>query len=114
MAFNYPEGAVSILTEYHEDGSLLDLLNTVLALPEAVIRCIFIETCEILKDYYERTEMQFGGLSPSQIIITKNGKIKLGMGLYYHFSNINSNSIYHLKTPQKVTKYNLKYLAFFR
>ena len=33
MAFNYPEGAVSILTEYHEEGSLLDLLNTVMTLP---------------------------------------------------------------------------------
>lgn len=48
--------------------------------------------------------MQFGGLSPSQIIITDRG-VKLGMGLYYHFSNSNSNSIYHLKTPQKAAKY---------
>ncbi len=57
--------------------------------------------------------MQFGGLSPSQIILTEGG-IKLGMGLYYHFSNINSNSIYHLKTPQKVTKYSLPYTAYSR
>lgn len=54
--------------------------------------------------------MQFGGLSPSQIILTEGG-IKLGMGLYYHFSNINSNSIYHLKTPQKVAKYFLPHSA---
>jgi hypothetical protein len=52
MAFNYPEGAVSILTEYHEDGSLLDLLNVVLALPEATIRSVFKDVCETLKDYY--------------------------------------------------------------
>ena len=38
MAFNYPEGAVSILTDYHQQGSLLDLLNAVLTLPESVIR----------------------------------------------------------------------------
>lgn len=106
MAFNYPEGAVSILTEYHEEGSLLDLLNTVMTLPESTIRSIFKDACEILREYYEITELQFGGLSPSQIIIANNG-IKLGMGLYYHFSNINSNSIYHLKTPQKITKYHL-------
>jgi serine/threonine protein kinase len=49
MAFNYPEGAVSILTEYHEEGSLLDLLKVVLALPESAIRTVFKETCEILK-----------------------------------------------------------------
>jgi hypothetical protein len=54
--------------------------------------------------------MQFGGLSPSQVILTEGG-IKLGMGLYYHFSNINSNSIYHLKTPQKVAKYSLPHTA---
>ena len=58
------------------------------------------------------TELQFGGLSPSQIIIANNG-IKLGMGLYYHFSNINSNSIYHLKTPQKITKYPMLWLSIF-
>ncbi len=52
MAFNYPEGAVSILTEYHEDGSLLDLLNVVLALPEATIRSVFKDVCDTLKDYY--------------------------------------------------------------
>lgn len=38
MAFNYPEGAVSILTDYVPEGSLLDLLHTVLTLPESVIR----------------------------------------------------------------------------
>ncbi len=54
-----------------------------------------------LKRFYEITEMQFGGLSPSQILITDDGEIKLGMGLYYHFNNSNSNSIYHIKTPQK-------------
>jgi hypothetical protein len=110
MAFNYPEGAVSILTEYHEDGSLLDLLNVVLALPESTIRSVFKEVCESLKEYYELTEMQFGGLSPSQVILAESG-IKLGMGLYYHFSNINSNSIYHLKTPQKVAKYPTRHSA---
>lgn len=76
----------------------------VLALPESTIRSVFKEVCESLKEYYELTEMQFGGLSPSQVILSESG-IKLGMGLYYHFSNINSNSIYHLKTPQKVAKY---------
>jgi hypothetical protein len=52
MAFNYPEGAVSILTEYHEDGSLLDLLGAVLALPETTIRAVFKEVADVLKEYY--------------------------------------------------------------
>jgi len=46
--------------------------------------------------------MQFGGISPSQVLITDEGTIKLGMGLYYHFNNSTSSSIYHIKTPQKV------------
>jgi hypothetical protein len=54
-----------------------------------------------LKMFYDMTEMQFGGFSPSQILIGSEGEIKLGMGLYYHFTNSTSNSIYHLKTPQK-------------
>jgi len=55
--------------------------------------------------------MQFGGLSPSQILITEEGRIKLGMGLYYHFNNSTSSSIYHIKTSQK-TKYAEIYPAF--
>lgn len=66
-----------------------------------------------LKKFYELTEMQYGGLSPSQILITSEGDIKLGMGLYYHFTNSNSDSIYHLKTPQK-NKYALQYSAYSR
>lgn len=46
--------------------------------------------------------MNFGGLSPSQIMFTQDGKIKMGLGLYYHFTNINSNNIYFLKSNNKV------------
>ena len=110
MAFNYPEGAVSILTDYVPEGSLLDLLNTVLTLPESVIKEIFVELCHALRDFYELTDLQFGGLSPSQILLTSKG-IQLGMGLYYHFFNTTSHSIYHIKTSQK-TKYFHPYPVF--
>ena len=49
MAFNYPEGAVSILTDYVQQGSLLDLLHAVLTLPESVIREIFREVVHSLR-----------------------------------------------------------------
>jgi hypothetical protein len=52
--------------------------------------------------------MNFGGLSPSQIMFTETGKIKMGLGLYYHFPNINSNNIYYLKSNNKA-----KYLFFY-
>jgi|JI6StandDraft_1071083.scaffolds.fasta_scaffold96453_3 hypothetical protein len=101
VSFNYPEGAISILIDYYSEGSLLDLLEVTLTLPESVIKEVFDQVFAGLKKFYELTEMQFGGLSPSQILITKEGDIKLGMGLYYHFTNSSSDSIYHIKTPQK-------------
>jgi hypothetical protein len=110
VAYNYPEGAISILIDYFEEGSLLDLLEVVLTLPESVIREIFEQVIVSLRMYYDMTDMQFGGLSPSQILISNEGEIRLGMGLYYHFTNSTSNSIYHIKTPQK-TKYLLSYPA---
>lgn len=66
-----------------------------------MIREIFQQIIVSLRTYYELTGMQFGGLSPSQILIGNEGEIKLGMGLYYHFTNTTSNSIYHIKTAQK-------------
>ena len=71
-----------------------------LTLPESVIREIFREVVHSLLEFYSLTERQYGGLSPSQILLGGKG-IQLGMGLYYHFVNTSSNSIYHIKTPQK-------------
>ena len=53
-----------------------------------------------MREFYDLTEMQYGGLSPSQVLL-RGKNIQLGMGLYYHFVNTSSNSIYHIKTPQK-------------
>ena len=103
--FNYPEGAVSILTEYLKGGSLLKLLQFVRTLPESVIREIIDQLLKILSQFYDLTGMNFGGMSPSQIMFTEKGKIKLGLGLYYHFPNMNSTNIYYLKSNNKA-KYN--------
>lgn len=73
VSYNYPEGAISILIDYFEEGSLLDLLEVVLTLPESVIREIFEQVIVNLKMFYDLTEMQFGGLSPSQILIGNDG-----------------------------------------
>lgn len=45
--------------------------------------------------------MHFGGISPSQIMITENNKIKMSLGLFYHIPNLDSYNIYHLKVAQK-------------
>jgi hypothetical protein len=99
--YNVPEGAVSIITEYFKFGTLLDLLNAVATLPESVIREIFVEVFENLGYFYEISDNQFGGFSPSQILITNDGKIKIGMGVYYHLLSLGSNSIYSLRLGPK-------------
>lgn len=48
--------------------------------------------------------MHFGGLSPSQIMITEDGQIKLAMGLFYHIPSIEVHNIYNLRGTTK-TKY---------
>jgi hypothetical protein len=106
MAFNYPEGAVSILTEYQPEGSLLDLLAATVTLPESAMKEIFSQLIDCLQQFYELSELQFGGLSPSQVLLSKNG-VQLGMGLYYHFSNTTSNSIYHYKTVARPNLFEL-------
>jgi hypothetical protein len=54
---------------------------------------------EILQIYYEASELNFGRLSPTQIMLTDEGNVKLAMGLYYNFTN-ESNTIYNLKAPK--------------
>lgn len=68
--YNLPEGAVSIITDYYKYGTLLDLLDAVITLPESVIREIFVEIFESLGYFYEISDSHFGGFSPSQILIT--------------------------------------------
>jgi hypothetical protein len=40
--FNVPEGALSVITDYAQNGSLFNLLDSVFTLPESVIREIFV------------------------------------------------------------------------
>lgn len=113
MFFNVPEGAVSILTDYCENGSLLDLLDSIFTLPECVIREIFVELFESLRKFYDLSDQQYyqyGGIAPSQVLFTAEGEVKLSMGLYYQLSNHSSASIYNLKAQLK-QKYQYIYPA---
>jgi hypothetical protein len=38
VLYNYPEGAISIFTEYFKSRSLLNLLDLTMTLPESVVR----------------------------------------------------------------------------
>ena len=68
-----------------------------MTLPESVIREIFPEIVEALSLFYLETDSAFGGLSPSQVLLTEEGKVCLGMGLYYHFPHANPQSIYNIR-----------------
>jgi hypothetical protein len=54
-----------------------------------------------LGHFYESSDNPFGGLSPSQIMMTNEGKIKLGLGIYHQISTLNTNNIYNLKYNSK-------------
>jgi len=64
------------LTDYCENGSLLDLLDSIFTLPECVIREIFLELFESLSKFYEISDhqsSQYGGIAPSQVLFTAEG-----------------------------------------
>ena len=114
--FNVPQGAVSILTDYCENGSLLDLLDSIFTLPECVIREIFLELFESLRKFYEISDQQwsqYGGIAPSQVLFTSEGEVKLSMGLYYQLSYHSSTSIYNLKAQVKQKQFCF-YSAFLK
>ncbi len=43
----------------------------------------------------------FGGLSSSQILFTAEGKVKIGMGLFYQLSLTNSTTLYSIRSLSK-------------
>lgn len=92
--------------EYFRGRSLLNLLDITITLPEAVIRQISTEVLKNLKIFYSTTDMHFGGLSPSQIMITEDSHIKLAMGLFYHIPNLESHNIYHMRATGKTKKFD--------
>ena len=49
----------------------------------------------------------FGGLSSSQILFTAEGKVKIGMGLFYQLSLTNSTTLYSIRSLSKPSPFDL-------
>lgn len=75
--WNVPEGCVSIMMEYMSGGSLQNLLESVGALPEPVLKDITVQVLLGLKHIHENLDCEHGGLTTSQILFDKNSKVKV-------------------------------------
>lgn len=75
--WNSPEGCASILMEYAVGGSLQNLLESLGTIPEKSIRQLAIEVLFALRKFHNEFNIPHGALSPSQILFTKEGNIKV-------------------------------------
>ena len=79
--FNQPENHISVLQEYMQGGSLKDVLETAITLNEASLRWVAVEVLSALKEVHTRSQKPYSALSPSQILLDREGNVKLGLGL---------------------------------
>mmetsp|Transcript_27921 Transcript_27921/g.27607 ORF Transcript_27921/g.27607 Transcript_27921/m.27607 type:complete len:152 (+) Transcript_27921:566-1021(+) len=66
--------------EYMPGGSLKNLIDTCGSLPERQVSFIAKKVLECLKYFHGKGET-YGGISTSQVLFTKSGSIKFGLGL---------------------------------
>lgn len=79
--WNSPEGCVSLIMEYLNGGCLLDLIESVGALPETILLEITHSVLHSLNFMHNKAKVSHNGLSLSQIMFDKDGNIKLNMGI---------------------------------
>ncbi|CAG9334652.1 unnamed protein product [Blepharisma stoltei] len=75
--WNSPEGCLSVVEEFIEGGSLKDLLENVICIPEKQLARIAKKVLECLV-YFHKKNRYLGTISASQILFTKTGSIRLG------------------------------------
>lgn len=78
--WNSPEGCVSIVMEYCAGGSLAQLADSVGGLPEGVLSHISLQLLNALNLLHHKGSTH-GGLTPSQVLFTKDCKVKLSLGI---------------------------------
>ena len=91
-----------------------DLLDTVTALPENVIREICTQLLKTLNIFYRCKDISFGGLKPSQIMFTDTGDFKLNMGLFFRGTSTASSNIFNTRGSISKQKYDLDYLVYLK
>ncbi|OMJ70634.1 hypothetical protein SteCoe_31336 [Stentor coeruleus] len=78
--WNSPEGCVTIVMEYMAGDSLARLCESIGAIPEKVLRGICRKILIALDKHHKKTGPH-GGIDLKQIMLTREGKAKLGLGL---------------------------------
>ena len=78
--WNSPEGCVTIVMEYMAGDSLSKLCDSVGAIPEKILRSISKRILSGLS-YYHKKIGPHGGIDLNNIMFTRQGKAKLGLGL---------------------------------
>lgn len=89
--WNSPEGCVSLIMEYFNGGSLLNLLESVGALPENILLEITHSVLQSLNFMHNKAKISHNGLSLSQIMFDRDGRIKLNLGISQIFPKDESN-----------------------
>jgi serine/threonine protein kinase len=63
--------------ELMSGGSLQNLLESVGNLPETSIKSLALQTLEAIHELHSKLHTPHGVISPSQILIDKNGNVKV-------------------------------------
>jgi len=87
--WNSPEGCVSIIMDNLMSFSLHNLLESVGAVPEFIIREIARKILKPIDRLHTIKKVQHGGIYPSQILFTHDGTIKLSFGLSSRIQTLN-------------------------
>lgn len=105
--------------EYLNGGSLLNLLESVGALPESILLEITHSLLHSLNFMHNKAKISHNGLSMSQIMFDREGKIKLNLGISQIFpkedsyksslgpSKMGLYSAHEINSPARVKKMSL-------
>lgn len=91
------------------NGSLQNLLECTGCIPEMILKNITFQMVKILENYHKKSEIPYGGISPSQILFNKNGTLKLSINYKRIFLDNGEYKKKHIANLTKKEKTNLKY-----
>jgi len=71
-----------VITDYAGNGSLQNLISSVGALPDSILKYLANEILRSL-DYLHDSQMTHNNISSSQILFDRKGKVKIGPGFQH-------------------------------
>lgn len=77
--WNSPEGCVSVIQDFAANGSLANLIDSIGAVPESILRHIANKVLKSLNIMHEQS-MSHTNICASQIVFDRKGRTKLSAG----------------------------------